>query len=294
MASPTAPRGRRHAQRSRLAPASLARVLRLHASLVQQRPFSSRRLAEELGVTERTIKRDIAYMRDQLGCPIDWDRSAQTYRYTHACDLLPLLRLTADEALSLTLAGQTFAAWAGSPLGHALTAALSKIAGVVGGTVSLPASAISGLVQSRISTATDDTERRHLALLVESLHRRRELRILYQKPTAPRPESRRLNPLHLALLDHEWVLIAHDLGRRGIRNFRLSRIQSLQHTGEQFDPPAGFDVTRYLRGSVGSRAKRIGRFESNSTPSRLPTCASAPGTRRKWSRSRRAAVSTSA
>ncbi len=251
MASPTASRGRRQAQRSPAGPAALARVLRLHASLVEQRPCSSRRLAGELGVTERTIKRDIAYMRDQLGCPIEWDHSAQTYRYTHACDLLPLLRLTADEALSLTLAGQTFAAWAGSPLGQALTVALAKIAGVVGGTVSLPASAVSGLVQSGVGTATDDAERKHLALLLESIHRRRVLRVLYQKPTSLRAESRRLHPLHLALLDHEWVLIAHDVGRRGLRNFRLSRIRSLQHTGERFDPPADFDAARYLRGSVG-------------------------------------------
>jgi len=53
--------------------------------------------------------------------------------YEKPCDILPLLRLTADEALALAIAGQTFAAWRGSPLGRALTEALHKIAGVVGG-----------------------------------------------------------------------------------------------------------------------------------------------------------------
>ena len=65
----------------------------------------------------RTIKRDIEFMRDRFGAPIAWDRANRAYYYTHHCDLLPLLRIDADEALALALARNTFAAWRGSPLG---------------------------------------------------------------------------------------------------------------------------------------------------------------------------------
>lgn len=229
----------------------LARVLRLHALLVEQRPITSVALAAELEVTERTIKRDIAYMRDQLGCPIAWQPAVHSYIYTAPCDILPLLRLTADEALSLTLAGQTFAAWAGSPLGHALSTALGKIAGVVGGAVSLPAAAVSDLVYQPSADTAAEAERRYFAIILEAIQRRRELRIRYQKPQADRPETRTIHPLHLAFLDHRWMLIAHDVKRRARRNFLLTRLRAANATGAHFEPPADFDLQAYLRGSLG-------------------------------------------
>ena len=126
--------------------AVLGRILTIHERLGNGRQATAVTLADELEVSARTIKRDIEFMRDTLGAPIVWEPSTATYFYEKPCDILPLLRLTADEALALALAGQTFAAWRGSPLGRALTAALHKIAGVVGGAVSLPASEISSLV----------------------------------------------------------------------------------------------------------------------------------------------------
>lgn len=231
--------------------AFLARILRLHALLVEQRPITSVALAAELGVNERTIKRDIAYMRDSLGCPIAWRAAEHSYVYTAPCDILPLLRLSADEALSLALAGRTFSAWGGSALGEALTAALSKIAQVVGGSVSLPADAVSGLVFQPPEHPMVDHERRCFAIVLEAIHRCRELRLEYKKPRSATAEHRTVHPLHLAFLDHEWVVLAHDCRRGAVRTFRLSRIRRVQHTGGRFEPPAGFRLEEHLAGSVG-------------------------------------------
>src|SRR5690606_15878246 len=153
--------------------AFLARILRIHALLADQRPITSVMLAAELGVTERTIKRDIAHMRDGLGCPISWQPEAHSYVFTAACDILPRLRLTADEALSLALAERVFVAWGGSALGRALTAALGKIASVIGGAVSLPAAAVSNLVVQPDESSAANDERRYFAILLEAIHRRR-------------------------------------------------------------------------------------------------------------------------
>lgn len=229
----------------------LARILRLHALLVEQRPVTSVALAAELEVAERTIKRDVAFMRDQLGCPIAWDAGIRSYVYTASCDILPLLRLTADEALSLTLAGHTFAAWAGSPLGKALNAALGKIAGVLGGAVSLPATAVGQLVFQPETNPAADSELKHFPILIEAIQRRRELCIHYNKPGAARAERRTIHPLHLAFLDHRWMLIAHDVSRCARRNFLLTRLRAARATGARFEPPADFDITHYLRGSLG-------------------------------------------
>ena len=187
----------------------------------------------------------------ELGAPVEWEPSTQTYFYSRPCDLLPLLRLEADEALALVLAGRTFAAWQGSPLGRALTTALKKIAGVVGGAISLPVSEVGDLVFHPDDGGSAADEHRFFAILLEAIRRRRELRVTYRKPRAGAPEQRVLHPLHLAFLEHRWMLVAHDPQRGDRRNFVLGRFTAVAPTEARFTPPAGFDLRAYLRGSLG-------------------------------------------
>jgi len=231
---------------------TLRRVLFIHERLGNGHPATAVTLARELEVSERTVKRDVEFMREQLGAPIEWDAAEHTYTYARPCELLPLLRLDAGEALALTLAGSTFAAWHGTPLGRSLTAALNKIASVVGGAVSLPVSEIHHLVSHSAADGAIDDELRHFAPVLEATRRRRVLRIVYQKPKRGAvPETRLIHPLHLAHLDHRWVLIAFDPGRAAPRNFLLGRIQEATATAVAFAPPAGFNLQSYLRGSLG-------------------------------------------
>jgi len=231
--------------------AAFERIIRLHERLANNRPVNAESLAREFGVSSRSIKRDIDFLRVRLDVPIAWDASAGTYYYTRHCDLLPLLRIDAAEALALAVAGRTFAAWAGSPLGAALTAALEKIATVVSGAVSLPGDALQELVFAPTDLAAE-AEHRYFARLLEAIRRRRELRLVYQKPrNAGASEMRTVHPLHLAYLDHRWVLVAHDVMRDGPRNFLLMRIRDVEFTSRLFEPPEAFDLQRYLHDSFG-------------------------------------------
>jgi proteasome accessory factor B len=246
------PPTRRRSRAADCGRAALQRVLFIHERLGNRHRATAASLARELETSERTIKRDLEFMRDRLGAPIDWDAAGHSYVYTRECDTLPLLRLDAGEALALALAGRTFAAWHGTPLGRALTAALGKIAGVIGGAVSLPVSAIDQLVSPSDTGPAIDAEHRHFATALEAIRRHRVLRIVYQKPRAGSPpETRLIHPLHLACLDHRWVLIAHDPARRARRNFLLGRIREACATTATFAAPEDFDLKSYLRGSLG-------------------------------------------
>ena len=264
MPSPLHPSARNFSKRVTPAPASrrrqnqspdcggsvLTRIVKIHIRLGNGRRANAVTLARELEVSSRTIKRDVEFMRHELGAAIAWEPSTQTYFYERPCDLLPLLRLDADEALALVLAGHTFSAWRGSSLGRALTAALGKIAGVIGSAISLPATEVSHLVFQPDDAVEADEETRFFPVALEAIRRRRELRIHYRKPGAEADERRTIHPLHLAFLDHRWVLVAHDPTRRAPRNFLLARIRAAV-AGPSFEPPTGFDLPTYLRGSLG-------------------------------------------
>ena len=234
----------------RLGPSALLRVFRIHQQLAGGRPVTAVSLARDLEVSDRTIKRDIETMRHQFGAPIAWDPSTQGYAYEAAFEFFPLLRLGADEAPALEMAGATFAAWRGTPLGAALYSALEKISHVVAGAVEVPAVDVAALIDE----PADDAglgERRWFAIALEAIKRQRVLRIHYLKARAREAETRTVHPLFLSHLDHRWVLLAFDPARDDVRHFVLGRFQDAQVTAHHFTPPAGFDPSRHLQGSMG-------------------------------------------
>ncbi len=226
------------------------RSLQIHERLSSGNCVRLVRFVEELEVSDRTVKRDLEFMRDQLGAPIEWDRSKRGYRYTEPFEKLPLVSVSADEALAVALAGKVFSAWEGSPLGEALTAGLGKIAGAVGNAVSIASEELDGLIVSPPGERTDEVQRAKLGQLIEAAASHREVRFSYTKPHGPDTE-RHGRPLHIARLDHQWTLIAYDVGKNAVRKFVISRIGDLETLETVFEPPTDFDLNDYLAGSMG-------------------------------------------
>lgn len=236
----------------RIGPSAFFRCVRLHEELSKGARVTAATLAEQLEMTTRTIKRDIEHLRDRHHAPIDYDRATRSYRYTAPFDFLTGLRLDADETLAVVLAGRTFAAWGESPLGRALTSALGKVARFAGSAVSVPAADLrAALHQPEMDDSSLDAEHRHFARLLELVLTRREVEIVYQKPNTTRPERRRVRPLHLAYLDHRWMLVAEDPARAGWRKFLLGRIRDLHPGPTHFKPPPREKIRAYLAGSLG-------------------------------------------
>ena len=236
----------------RIGPSAFHRLIQIHEHLVAKRRITAASVAAELETTSRTIKRDIDWLRDQHGAPIEWNKAARSYRYTAPFDLLTGLRLDADETLAVVLAGRTFAAWGESPLGRALTSALGKIADFAGSAISVPAADLrAALHQPETNDPALDAEHRHFARLLDLILAHREVEITYRKPVATRPERRRVRPLHLAYLDHRWTLVAEDPARAGWRNFLLGRIHDLGPPGDLFPPPPAEKIRAHLAGSLG-------------------------------------------
>ncbi|RRJ94726.1 WYL domain-containing protein [Opitutaceae bacterium TAV4] len=260
-------------------PACIARIRRLHEYLSTGRSFTAESFVREWsGISSRTIKRDIEHLRDFHNAPVEWNASRRTYYYTRPYDTLqlsPLPRINADEALALILAGRTFAAWRGSTLGRTLAAVLEKMAPALGSAISLDPAELNRLVYEPDSNpeidAATDAEQRHLVCLLDAIHNHRELRITYKKPRARRPVPRLIHPLHLAILEHRWLLVAHDMQRRALRNFLLSRIEKITTTGATFTPPPDFDAHAHLTGNMGlftgerANAVRI-QFDATAAP----------------------------
>src|SRR5262249_44185359 len=70
----------------------LRRIMVIDQALRANRWPTTERLAQELEVTVRTVRRDIAYLRNQLRAPIEFDRVRNGYHYAEPSFRLPFMQ----------------------------------------------------------------------------------------------------------------------------------------------------------------------------------------------------------
>lgn len=219
----------------------------LHALRSLPAPVTAARLAEETGVSERTLYRDIEGLRAG-GALID---GAAGFGYTLTEDpALPPQMFTRLEVEALVL-GLAEVRQAGDPaLSHAADAALAKI------TATLPER-----LQRQAIHAVQQTyrfERRpaapaHLGLVREACWEERALDIGYLD-IGGTATQRRIWPLSVVFLDRTLMLLAWCCLRQDFRRFHLHRMQNVALTEESFRPrrvPLLREFLKVLRGEAG-------------------------------------------
>ena len=210
-----------------------ARLLRL-LSLLQRRPYwGGPELAERLGVTTRTVRRDVQRLRD-LGYPVDSVPGEGGGYELGVGGALPPLLLDDDEATAIAVSlglstgnavrgieGPALAALA--KLDRLLPPRLrSRVDAVRSATVALgpPEDAVDADVLVALAQACDGNER-----IVASYRDRSGV-----------SSERRLEPYSLVATGRRWYLFCRDLDRSDWRTFRVDRIGDVRRSGHRFVP----------------------------------------------------------
>lgn len=84
-------------------------------------------MAEVLGVTERTVRKDIDFMRDRFSAPIS-STKVKGYYYTEPDWRLPTIPLSEGELFALALGARMLSAYAGSIYQSQLEGAIARLA----------------------------------------------------------------------------------------------------------------------------------------------------------------------
>ncbi len=229
--------------------ATTSRTLELLSLLQSHRHWSARELVDRLGVSERTLRRDVERLRE-LGYGVESMRgSAGGYRLEAGTGLPPLL-LTDDEgvAIAVGLRSQATAGLRGAE--HTTLSALAKIEQV------LPP-ALRRRIGALTSHATVDAGRRtasaHPAPEIDTellgalaLACRDSERIRFRYTDAAGESSSRVaEPYRLVPVARRWYLLAWDRQREDWRTFRLDRIADIFETRVRFEPrPLSDDEAR--------------------------------------------------
>jgi predicted DNA-binding transcriptional regulator YafY len=215
------------------------RLFRLVQLLRARRFATGDQIADELGVSKRTIYRDIADLQTS-GVPIRGEAGVG-YRLERGFELAPLI-FTSDELEGLVLGARIVAAWGDPELAEAVGSAMTKVEAVLPDALrrvlletpffapGLPgASAMAG----------------ELGLLRRAISERRLVHFQYARGDGAASE-RAARPLGLYFWGRKWTLAAWCELRSDYRSFRPDRMRAVKLLDERFDPSDGIALAGYL------------------------------------------------
>ncbi len=230
----------------------MARMLQIHEHLQTGGRTNCRILATALEVSPRTIQRDIDFMRDQLGLPVDYDVAAHGFYYTREVVQFPTMKISEGELVALSVARKALEQYRGTPYEKPLRDAFEKLTAGLRDQIQFT---WNGDLDASISFRAAGHGVGDLStfeIASQAVLRSEEVEFAYHKLGGDQAETRRVQPLHLACIDNQWYLFASDLARAGsIRTFALTRINGLRATGARFERPAHFSLDEHLADSFG-------------------------------------------
>lgn len=223
------------------------RLLMMLSLLQARRDWAGEALADRLGVSPRTVRRDVDRLRE-LGYPIHATKGPDGgYRLDAGADLPPLL-FDDDQAVALAVALRA-AVGAGVGIEEGAARALATVRQVMPARLRHRVAALDGAtVEGRPGPTADPHV---LIALGDAIRAGEVLRFDHQRPGDDGlPARRRVEPHHLLVRRGRWYLVAWDLDRDDWRTFRADRIVPLANTGPRFPTRTvpGGDVAAYVAG----------------------------------------------
>ena len=227
-------------------------MLRLHQALQAGGFPNVSRLAREAEVSTKTIHRDIEFMRDRLNLPVAFAAARNGYFYDGEVSAFPTLQITEGEIFALVVAEKALQQYRGTSFERPLLSAIKKMEQALPDTISLNLADIERTISFR-TRAEPILNLEIFDVLARAVAQRQQLELHYRKP-GHAVGKRIVDPCHLANINGEWYLFAHDHARQDLRTFVPARIQSVKPTGKTFERSQKFSLEQRLRDSFGVHA----------------------------------------
>ena len=228
----------------------LARMMRIHEELQDGHLTNCSKLAAKLEVSTKTIMRDLAFMRDQMDLPLDYDPHTYSWSYAYPVKSFPTVQVSEGELLALLVAQKALEQYKGTPYHDQLAHAFEKLSAGLHDRVSFSATHSLGSVSFH-HMGLSKADMKVFASLSRAVMQGLEVEFDYAKPNSG-SERRRVQPYHLANRENSWYLVGHDLARKDLRNFAVVRMQAVAVLSRKFEKPADFSPEKHFGRSFGA------------------------------------------
>jgi len=226
-----------------------SKLFQLMMMLQRRGTCSASELAQELGVSRRTVHRYMDQL-DEMGLPVCSERGPHGgYSLMRGYRLPPLL-FSAEEATVLYLGARLVREVLGETFDDAVVGATTKLDNV------LPDDLLQQVARTEQTLVVGGLMARDYGPFSETIHvlrrcidGRRQIQMLYQATSGNKTE-RRVDPYAMALQWGWWYLVGYCHLRGEMRTFRVDRIEDVTALEQVYAPPQSFSVREYLEKSM--------------------------------------------
>ena len=242
--------------------ATTNRVLQLLGLLQSRRVWSGTELAERLGVTGRSVRRDVERLRE-LGYPVHASPGHGGGYQLGAGAVLPPLLLDADEAVAVAVALRLAAGSNVAGVAESALRALSKLDQVMPPRLRSQVAAVRDNTVTLTAADAEPVAPEVLMTLARACRDHEHVDARYTARSGA-TSQRRLEPYRLVTTGRRWYLLAFDRDRDDWRTLRLDRMSQVRARGSTFTartaPDAAAFVSRALSSSPYRYVARVRYF----------------------------------
>ena len=222
--------------------------------------------SRELEVSRQTVVRDLDFLRDEEGAPIEYVNDSWGYRLMDPGWQLSPVTLSTEEVFAFSVGKKVFEAFEGTPLDMGMRSVLRKIGESLQGNVTID---LESLTDDMTVLREDHViqDRGIWAAVARCVDKREWMRIEYQRFDG---EVKRytIAPYHMIFYHGNWYAVGKrealsepgeptppsghpSKGGDQLVTFAVSRIREIEGAGEYFEIPESFDPKEHVRQAFG-------------------------------------------
>jgi predicted DNA-binding transcriptional regulator YafY len=227
-----------------------------------------RRLREDLGlsVSDRTIKRDIRTLREDLGFKILYSRKKDGYYFEKKPEFI-FPKLTEGEFFTLIITANLINQFKNTPLEKDFESLQKKLEAILTDKVIISSEKLRmalsipfNFIKPRVDIK-DTFEK-----IFKAINQKNRILIKYHTIYSDEIKERKVDPYHIYNYEGIWYFCGFCHLRNEIRDFALDRVESVRILRERFDMPKDFDFYEYLKSAFriykGNTTKVKIKFDS--------------------------------
>jgi predicted DNA-binding transcriptional regulator YafY len=194
-------------------------------------------------ISTKTAQRDIDFLRDRMGAPLEYDALNRGYFYTEPTFMLPAVQMNEGELAALLMGSKMLEAFQGTPMADKLSAVFEKLSALLPDNITVRPEELftrfSFTAPPAMKTSSNVWKK-----VVQGLETGRMLEIQYRNWRGE--STSRVAPVHLANLQGDWYLFVQYEGFDNFRQIALSRIQDVKLLKQPADVQGTFDPKKEL------------------------------------------------
>lgn len=211
---------------------------------------SASAIAKELGVSLRTINRDLDVIRDYYYAPLEYDQTRRGWYYKDPNFFIKYIQFEEGELFSLALFDTLLLQYKNTPLEKKLSSIFEKIRQSLPSTVSIDSRFLDDSL-TYIPDALAPIKTEVFDSVFSGLKKKQTLFFEYKPLQKTTFMERKIDPYHIICQRGNWYVIGYCHLKNEVRIFSFSRMQNVQLSNERFQVPKDFNAKDYVDKTMG-------------------------------------------